>query len=402
MRSGVRGRWAVLCVLCALFAVGVAACGSDDNSGSTGAASTPASTTPASTTPASTEPSSSGSGVDQASAEIDKYRAAPTWEAPGPAFDAKKAAGKTVFNTPTVSANAFVKAFTDTQGDVAKLVGLKYTDCANGGTVAEWAKCQTQAIGQGPDLILLGGPDPAVLGPQLKEAASKNIPVISAALYDPSMPKVPGVAAWTFEPYQVGARLMADYAIKETDGKANVVIVTSNELGPSKGMVSAIKDELVKLCGDGCKSTEVNVALPDWATKMQGAIQSALVADPTVNYVLPIYDPMLSFAVAAVQGAGRAGKVSVASYNGTAAALKMIQDGDVVKMIVGQDLTCIGYSDMDPVLRILAGVDPVDNVNKGLRVWDDSNIAEAGTPPNQTQGYGTACTDGFKKLWGLE
>lgn len=392
MRLGAKSGW-FACLLAGVV-LGVSACGSDDNGSDTAATGGTAGAEASAET-------TGGVDLEHVDSQLEKFSGQPAWEAPGPEFDATKAAGKSVFNIPTVSANAFIQAFTDAEAEVAKMADLKFTICDNNGSVSEWAKCATQGVGQNPDVLLLAAADPATLGPQIKAANNADIPVVSAALYDPSTSKVPGVAAWAFEPYEQGARLMADWVIKETDGEANVLIVTANELSPSKVMTKGMADEFATHCGDSCKTTEINVPLPDWATKMQGAIQSALVKDPTINYVIPIYDPMVPLAVAAINAAGRGSDLPLTSFNGTEAALKQIQEGDIVSMIVGQDLRCIGYSNMDPVLRILSDVDPVDNTNQGLRVWSDENIAEAGTPPNQVDGYGDACTSGFEQLWGL-
>ena len=36
-----------------------------------------------------------------------------------------------------------------------------------------------------------------------------------------------------------------------------------------------------------------------------------------------------------------------------------------------------------------------------IRIWDKTNVNEAGTPPEVGKGYGSALSDGFLKLWGL-
>ncbi len=334
------------------------------------------------------------------SKQVDAYMGTPTWTAPGPAFDATKANGKSVFAIPTASQIPFVQAFNDGQKQAGALAKLKYTDCPNNGSLSEWSKCFGVGLGQNPGVLMLSAPDPAELKPQIAQANAQHTPVMSLGLYDPAIPKVSGVAAWTFEPYAAAGRLEADYIIKESRGNAHILIVTSNDLTTSHYITDAISDEFAKYCGSGCTSNTINVVLADWGSKMQSATQSALVADPNYNWILPIYDGMTQFVVPAVAATNRTGKAKIVTFNGTPFALKYVQTGQIA-MDVGQDLNCIGYSNMDPVLRQLSGVPPVDNTNNALRIWTSDNVAEAGTPPTVDKGYGTACLDGFTKLWGL-
>jgi hypothetical protein len=46
----------------------------------------------------------------------------------------------------------------------------------------------------------------------------------------------------------------------------------------------------------------VNISLPQWATKIQSTVQSAVIDDPTINYILPIYDGMNQFVVPQLPG----------------------------------------------------------------------------------------------------
>ena len=79
---------------------------------------------------------------------------------------------------------------------------------------------------------------------------------------------------------------------------------------------------------------------------------------PGLNYVIPFVDGMAQFAAAGITAAGKTGKVKISTFNGTPFALKMIQDGDVVAMDVGENLDWLGWADMDQALRILVGAKP--------------------------------------------
>ena len=118
-----------------------------------------------------------------------------------------------------------------------------------------------------------------------------------------------------------------------------------------------MKQEFAKC--SGCKLTIVNVPIPDWATKIQTEVQSALVKDPGVNYVIPFVDGMANFAASGITAAGKKDKVKISTFNGTPFALKMIQDKNIVAQDVGENLDWLGWADMDQALRILVGAKPV-------------------------------------------
>ena len=73
----------------------------------------------------------------------------------------------------------------------------------------------------------------------------------------------------------------------KTGGKVNALIVGSDEIVPTAAFVKGITDALAKVCGPQCKYTYINAPVPEWSTKIKPSVQSALIADPTINYVDP-------------------------------------------------------------------------------------------------------------------
>jgi len=333
---------------------------------------------------------------------VKKYRAIPAFVQPGPPIDASKARGKTIFIIPESSSIPFINTIDKSIEKVAKLVGVKTVVYTNQAQPSQWAAGMNQAVAQKPDLIMLqGAPDPRVLQPQLIAARKAGIPVLVTHFFEESDPSPPNVTALVRVQFNQAARLEADYTIADTGGKANVVIVTSNEVPIAKGMLNAMKQEFAK-CGSGCKYTIVNVPIPDWATKIQTEVQSALVKNPDANYVIPFVDGMSQFAAAGITAAGKVGKVKIATFNGTPFALKLIQDGDVVAMDVGENLDWLGWADMDQALRLLIGAKPVQSEHTPLRLFDKTNVDQAGAPPKDSTGYGNAYAAKYKALWGLK
>jgi ribose transport system substrate-binding protein len=258
-----------------------------------------------------------------------------------------------------------------------------------------------QAISQKVDLIILGAAG-ELLQPQLKAAKKAGIPVVALHLYDKVQPKPPNVTAFTLAPFALGGKLEADWVIADSKGKANVLIINFSDQPPTKYVLAAIKREFSKYCGSGCKTSSITLAATDMGTKLQPAVQSALIKDPSINYVFPLYDSATQFVLPAIQQARRVGKVKTAAYNGTPFVLKYMQDGDVVGMDVGESIDWIGYEAMDQALRILTGHKPVSGYTTPVRVWVKSNVNQAGDPPAINTGYGTSYVRGYKKLWGVK
>jgi ribose transport system substrate-binding protein len=290
-----------------------------------------------------------------------------------------------------------LNAINDAIVAVGKQYGLKVTVYPNQGQSSQWVQGINQAIAQKASAIILGAP-PEQLGPQLKQAKAAGIPVDVLHLYDRVMPRPRDVTSTVFAPFTRAARLEADWVITDTGGKANAVIITDNTVPPSKYIVSAMQTEFRAHC-PSCKTTVINVPAADWGTKMQSATQSALLADSGVNYIIPIYDSASQFVIPGILAAGRSGKVKVASYNGTPFVLKNIRSKNTVAMDVGESQAWIGHANMDQVLRIITGHKPLPDVETPIRVFNQSNIAEAGNPPDPNRAFGSSYVAGYQAVW---
>ena len=352
--------------------------------------------------------SSGGSDVSAAvTANVEKYKGLPTFAPPGDPIDVSGVKGKSMFLIPLVP-NPFNQSIQDTMQEVADRVGMKFTLYPNQGKPSEWVQGMNAALTAKPDVIVLStAPDPRVLQPQLQAAKAAKIPVLVTHFYDDSSPNPPdcegcaaGVTALVKAPFDVAGKAAADWIIADSKGKANVLLIGGADVLPSPGTLKTIQDEFAAQCKE-CKVSVANIPVSDWNTKVQGEVTAALNKDPSLNYVYPLYDAMVAGAVPAVQTLGKAGSVKVVSYNGSPYALKYIQDGNIVVMNVGEDTVGIGYTSMDQAFRILLGKDPAEE-RTPIRIWDKTNVNDAGTPPVVGKGYGNALSEGFLKLWGLE
>lgn len=362
----------------------LAACGGSTSSGGSAAGGT------------------SQANLDAVKAEIDKYTGLPAFVAPGPAIDKAKVAGKTVFYIPDSSANPFAANIGNAMGDAAKLLGMNFINCTTQGQVAQWVQCYGEALGRHANLIYdFGGVDPRVVGPQISQAQQAGVPVLAIHVYAASQTPV-AVTSSVPAPYDEAARLMADWVVYDTKGKADVLVITSNEVTGTPPLVNGINSVFSQYCGSSCKTTQVNVPVADWSTKIQTEVQSALNRDPNINYIIPIYDSMSQFVVPAVTAAGKIGKVHISTYNGTPFVLGYMQSGSIVSMDVGENLDWLGWAYIDAAARVLSGGEVPKTLDEhtALRIFTKQNVADAGTPPQLSTGYGDAYVSGYKGLWG--
>jgi ribose transport system substrate-binding protein len=350
-----------------------------------------------------------GGGVPAAvTATVNKYLGVPAFTPPGPPVDVAKLRGKRVFVIP-LEETPFTQAVEAGERAAAKATGVELTFYPNQGQVSQWVQGMQTAIAQKPALIILDtAPDPRQLQPQIAAAKAAGIPVLVTHFYDMTSPNPPacagcaaGVTGIVKAPISLAGGVEADWIIAHSGGKANVLIVGLNGLLPAPGMVVAADAQFRKYC-PGCKVTTTAINLNQLGTAGPfGQVSSALVQNPSINYVDPLFDASIPGTLAAIEAAGKASQIKVASYNGSSFALQDVASGtSPVVADVAEPDTWIGYANMDQAFRIMAGMPTVDETTP-IRIFDSSNIAQAGGGPAYSSGYGTAYATGFLKLWGL-
>jgi ribose transport system substrate-binding protein len=344
----------------------------------------------------------SAKGSAAVGAVVKRYSAVPKFKAPGPAFDAKKLdAGKTLFSIPVDSQDQFVQIIENDMAAVAKRVGINFIDYSNDGNSATWVKGMQQAVAQHANLIdLLAGINPEQLTPEMESAKAAGIPVVASDAYSIGQKADPLLKGVVDVPYATAGTVMADWVIQHTHGHANALVIESNDVVSSPEEAGAAVNAFHRNCR-ACKVKLINIPVANWASQTQTQVESILRSHPTINYVIPVYDSQSEYVIPAISLAGDTGKVHVVSYDGTAFVLKYLQQHKDVVMDVGEDLKWIAWAIMDQEMRIMAGLKPVPNENTPLMIWTSKNIARAGNPPQQSQGYGNGFEAGYSKLWGL-
>ena len=229
---------------------------------------------------------------------------------------------------PNSSANPFLKGIIDREKKAGAEIGLQVKEWENQGQPSQWVQGMEFAIRDKYDIVdLISGIDPSTIEPQVKAAKEAGVKVMTSHFYDPSDKQNPLVSSSLTIGFGEIGTILANWATVVTDGKANIVLIVSDEVPPTKPLVAGFKSELAAHCPN-CKIVqEINVGVTEWATKIQAAVQSAVQAHPEVNVVIPIYDSMSQFVVPALRLTGKTGAVKVGTFNGTPFVLDYIQQG---------------------------------------------------------------------------
>lgn len=349
---------------------------------------------------------SASSGADSAKADaaekaVAEAKAVPGTDDLGSAIDVAKLKGKTIYSIPIDSKAEFYSVGEKAMKAVAAEAGVKFVTFPSDGTQTSYQQGIQQAINGGAGAILLNGPLASTLGPQIDAAKKAGIPVIPLHLSDADGKGTPGLEYEAFAPFNQAARLFTQYAIANLKGEpVHALVIKVSETGPSAGMVSTIEKTLKEDGPSGSSATVVNAPVAQWSTQVQGLVQSALLKDPKINAVLPIYDSIALYAAPGIQQAAPNRDVKIYTFNGTPAILKMIKDGSVA-VDVAENPDWVAYVNIDVAFRAMLKAGPVKGETGPLRLIDASNVAETGNPPESGKGFGNDYPQAYLKLWGL-
>jgi ribose transport system substrate-binding protein len=334
-------------------------------------------------------------------ASIAAVTAPPIFTPPGPAIDPAPLKGKLIFTIPVSTAIPFCSVVDQQMATFAGRLGLQFQAWQNNAQLAQWAQGFTTAQEHNAALVNVAcGLDPATVAPQVAQTLAAHIPVVAGHTYAPGQPLLTGLSGIVYGAYIPAAKLEANWIVRQTDGKADVLVITAPGTANSAYIQKALEAQFAQYC-PGCKVRYIGVNAPDWPTKIGPQVQSAILADPALNYVLPIYDGMVQFTVPSIVATSATDRVKIASFNATPAVLDMIRTGNVVTFDIGEDTTWLAGAIIDQDMRVLLGKPLIENYAAGLRAFTKANVEAAGVPAKFATGYGESAATGYATLWGL-
>jgi len=340
--------------------------------------------------------------LSAAQAIVDAAKAVPATDDLGEPIDVTPLAGSTIYSIPIDSKLEFYQEGEAAMRAIAEEAGIEFVTFPSDGSPTSFQQGFAQAIASGASAILLNGPLPETLAPQIEEANAAGIPVIPLHLSDKTEPPLDITPYEAFAPFNEAARLATLYAVTDLGGEpVKALVIEASGTGPSAGMVGSIEETLATEAPEGSEVVEIiNSQVPAWSTEIQPAVQSALLANPDINAVIPIYDSMALFAIPGIEQAAADRNIGVYSFNGTPAVMKLIPEG-AMRANLAENPDWVAYVNLDTAFRAMLGVDPTPQASGPLRLIDASNVDETGNPPVSGEGFGDEYPDAYRSLWGL-
>ena len=267
----------------------------------------------------------SASKLASLKAELAQAAEVPSFRAPGPAFNAKPASGKTVVAVPFNSQIPYCSGLISDMQSIGKGLGVKVVDYTATGEVSQFEAAATEAAAvHASAFTTICGVDPSSITPQLAMLKSKGIPTV-ALLGDVSLPAPSNVQGVTSIQLVKSAQTLADDAIVQNNGQPfHALILTDDDIFGEQTPTSAAVNELKSVCGSSCPSTVVNVPSSNWQSGVSSQVSAELNRDPKITAIIAIYDGMVEGMMPAVTGAHRAG-LHVYTYGASPGVVDLIK-----------------------------------------------------------------------------
>ena len=394
--------------LLAVLACGavVASCGSSKSTSTTAAATATTkaagtATTAAASGAATTAATASGgnAGLAAAKANVAKYsKSDGTIGVTKPLT--KKAERKTIAwlecDVPTCAAylTPGFKAATTALGWELKTIPMKSTDPG---------PAFQQAIDAGVNYIASTGLATAQYTAQLAAAKAKGIGVLSCfGTDDPSEASGLLMQCGDESFVQKTGPLMADWAIADSEGKANVLVVTIRDFPVLVVEEDAFKAQLTKYCPT-CTVDTLSVTLADLTGgKVPAAVASKVQANAKINYVFNTFGDLPGGVTAALKSAGLDKKVKVYGQDFSKIDLDEIVAGTMGAWSANPK----GYSGwlmVDAAARLSVGMKLEEERAAAALPTIIINDAKTAKELSDAGGdwYPAGTDAAFKKLWGV-
>lgn len=205
--------------------------------------------------------------------------------------------------------------------------------------------------------IILCPCDSKAIGPAIKEANAAGIPVFTAdiACLDKQAEVVSHVATDNY----LGGKLAAEAIVEATGGNGKMAILDYPEIESVIMRTKGFEDKLAEMKKANPEITLAVVAkLTAGGDKAKGlkVTQDLLQAYPDLNAIFAINDPSALGALAALDSAGKTGKIIVVGFDGQPEGRKAIRDGKIYADPI-QFPDKIGLETMKAVMKYMNGED---------------------------------------------
>lgn len=330
----------------------------------------------ASSAPTSTA-AAAASDADGKQAAIDFVAASASpavFTSPGDAIDIAAAKGGTVAAITLDNSLPFVRAVLDGMAEAADAAGVELQIYDAKGSTDTAAKEVSQAIAAKSSAIVAFGINFNLLPNAITEANDAGIPVIGALNIDSNAELETGAAGEVSIDYRKSGKLLAAYAIANTDGPVHAALQNLPSIETFTAMRQGVEDGFAEFCPEACTLQIDDMTQADFKTATETLTGTELARIDGLNWIFPAIDGIALNTIPAIELAGVEDTVRVGSINAVTANLEYIVDGRVQAVDVGNNNNWLGWAMLDRTLRAIGGADPAMS-EVPVKLFDAENLA---------------------------
>lgn len=325
-------------------------------------------------------------------------------------------AGKKICVMPYDPANMFGVNIAKNEQVILEALGAEVLYYEGENSPEGWTKGIEMAVAEGCDIVdLVGGADMTLITPAIEEAEAAGTLVFDCHGADITDQFANSYTVGA--DYALSAKLQAYYALNYAEENLggwenlNCLVVECTGL-PCDLTVRKGWDYIDQTYGvpGGATFQYVAIASTEWDAKTESEVTSALIKDPTINFVCAYYDNQLIRVIPALNACDRT-DLPVISYNGSSNVLDYITTGDIT-MDIAESVRWMAYHCIDCMIRALMAEEDesvyVPN-RDGYAMYfiDENNIAncvnpETGLADFSHDGAEDVYNSGYTALWGFD
>lgn len=332
--------------------------------------------------------------VAEAQQVLDEGRSEAELLLPSAELDQALLEGKSLWLINVVN-NQLTTAVADGFEAAASALGMEPFVVDGRGETNTWIAGIEQAIAQGADGIAILGIDPDIASGPLERAEEAGIPVVDIFNSNPADPFGPGIVAHVTPDFTRSGEIVASWMLVDSECDLTAVIFGAEVLVLQAEMMDAIEATVGTNCS-GCSVVRENVDLANLANDLGTKVPNILRREGNVDYLVPVFDSAVTFALPAAQQAGFEGKIL--SHDGVPENLDLVRSGDQALDGAFPPNEWIGWATVDVLANAVLG-ESVAGYTIPVQFFDLTNIGAANDDLFPAyRGF----EDEFKKAWGLE
>ncbi|GAA1495344.1 sugar ABC transporter substrate-binding protein [Paeniglutamicibacter kerguelensis] len=292
---------------------------------------------------------------------------------PGEAIDISQFRGKTIAAVTLDNSLPFVRAVLDGMTEAGERAGVKVEVYDAKGSTDTAAKQVNQALAAKSSAIVAFGINFNLLPTAIESANQAGVPVIGALNVDANAPLEKGAAGEVSIDYKKSGKLLAAYAIANTEGPAHGVVQNLPSIETFTEMRKGIEEGFHEFCSSECSLQVDDLMQSNFKTAAETLTGSEISRNPKLNWIFPAIDGIAQFTIPAVELSSRKDQIRVGSINAVEANLGFIRDKRIQAVDVGNSNNWLGWAMMDRTLRALSGAEPAMS-EVPVKLFDAKNI----------------------------